>query len=119
MKVILIVDDEVDILDTFSLLFELQGYEVMTAPNGKEALQALEGRIPDLIISDCMMPVMDGIAFCKAVRANATFASIPFLLMSGAPEHHEFAALSFDAFLQKPFQFDRLAEAVQNLLDEH
>lgn len=116
MKLILIVDDEIDITETFSLLFELHGYAVLTASNGQEALQLLETHTPDLIISDCMMPVMDGVTFRKRVAANPVFSNTRFILMSAAPERHDLASVTVDRFLKKPFQFEELFNAVQSLL---
>lgn len=116
MKLILIVDDEIDITETFSLLFEVHGFETLTASNGSEALTLLENRIPDLIISDCMMPVMDGIAFRKKVEENRLLEAVPFILMSAAPEQHDLASVRIDGFLKKPFHFDELIDKVKALL---
>jgi len=116
MKLILIVDDEIDITETFSLLFEVHGYEVLTATNGREALKLLQERVPDLIISDCMMPVMDGITFRKQVQQDPVLGEKPFVLMSAAPDQHDLASVKIDRFLKKPFQFDELIDTVQTLL---
>lgn len=116
MKLILIVDDEIDITETFSLLFEVHGFAVLTASNGVEALQLLEDHKPDLIISDCMMPVMDGIAFRKKVQQDAALSGTPFVLMSAAPERHDLASVTIDHFLKKPFHFDELISTVNTLL---
>lgn len=118
MKSILIVDDEVDIIETFSLLFELHGYAVLTASNGQEALRRLEDHTPDLIISDCMMPVMDGITFRKKVEQNPALNDTRFILMSAAPERHDLASVTVDRFLKKPFQFDELFDAVKAMLPD-
>lgn len=117
MKAILIVDDEFDIVDTLTMLFETIGFEVFSASNGAEALGVLNKHTPDIILSDCMMPVMDGIEFRNRVRALAAFEKTPFILMSGAPERHDLTDTVFDAFLKKPFQFDVLMVAVSSLLE--
>lgn len=117
MNVILIVDDEVDIVNTFQLVFEYSGFEVLTAANGNEALELLKSRTPDIILSDCMMPIMDGVAFRNAVRQIAALEKTPFILMSGAPEQHDLSNTVFDAFLKKPFTFDDLMVVVSSLLE--
>lgn len=116
MKLILIVDDEIDITETFSLLFEVYGFETQTAANGSEALALLEERVPDLIISDCMMPIMDGITFRRKVQAHDAWNVVPFLLMSAAPDQHDIASVRIDGFLKKPFHFDELIQTVRLLL---
>ena len=116
MKLILIVDDEIDITETFSLLFEVYGYAVITASDGSAALALLQDRVPDLIISDCMMPVMDGVSFRKHVQNDVRLADVPFVLMSAAPDRHDLSSITVDRFLKKPFQFDELMQTVQSLL---
>jgi CheY-like chemotaxis protein len=116
VKVILIVDDEVDITVSYSLLFQLHGFETLTAANGREALGIIGNRRPDLIISDLMMPIMDGVAFSKILRASPDTASIPLILMSAAPERHELSSTAYDAFIRKPSKFQDLLAAVGRLL---
>ena len=113
---VLIVDDEIDITSTFSLLFEVHGFAVHMASNGIEALAALAARRPDLIVSDCMMPLMDGLELCRHVRADPAMADLPIILMSGAPDRHDLASVRYDAFLKKPFLFSRLMTEVRKLL---
>jgi CheY-like chemotaxis protein len=113
---VLIVDDEIDITSTFSMLFEVHGFSVRTASNGIEALAALAESLPDLIVSDCMMPLMDGLELCRRVRADAAMDHIPIILMSGAPDRHDLTSVVYDAFLKKPFLFSRLLTAVRKLL---
>lgn len=117
MKEILIVEDEFDLVDTLTLLFEAVGFKVLSASNGAEALTLLNNHAPDIILSDCMMPVMDGVTFRNRVRELSAFEKTPFILMSGAPEQHDLANTVFDAFLKKPFQFDGLMLAVSSLLE--
>lgn len=117
MKVILLVDDEFDSTSVLTLLFEYEGYYVLSASNGVEALEILSKHKPDLIISDCMMPIMDGVRFLREVRANPAYDVIPFVLMSGAPEQHDLSDASFDFFVLKPFQFEELMAIIKPLLD--
>lgn len=113
---VLIVDDEIDVTSTFSLLFEVHGFAVRTASNGVEALAALATSKPDLIVSDCMMPLMDGLELCRRVRADPAMADMPIILMSGAPDRHDLTSVRYDAFLKKPFLFSRLMTEVRKLL---
>lgn len=117
MKVVLIVDDEFDITHTFALLFELHGFEALCAANGQEALELLRTRVPDVIVSDCMMSVMDGLEFFNRVKADPALRNIPFILMSAAPMQHKLAKVNFDTLLRKPFQFNSLLAVVAKLLD--
>jgi CheY-like chemotaxis protein len=117
MKVILIVDDEVDITATFAILFELHGFEVLSAPNGLQALDVIEKRTPDIIVSDCMMPIMDGLEFSRRVRGNPATQKIPIVLMSAAPAQHRLGSAEFDLFLKKPFRFNDLLAEVTKLLE--
>lgn len=113
---LLIVDDEVDITDTYALFFELHGFDVMTANDGIAALSSLAGRTPDLIVSDCMMPHMDGVEFSRCVRALPATAHTPIILMSGAPELHELDRATYDIFLRKPVLLPRLLAEIGRLL---
>lgn len=113
---ILVVDDEVDITETYALFLGLHGFEVMTADNALHALEVLARRVPDLIVSDCMMPYMDGVEFSRRVRANPATGAVPIILMSGAPELHDLASPSYDVFLRKPVLFERLLREMDRLI---
>ena len=76
----------------------------------------LDDRTPDLIISDCMMPFMDGVEFSRRVKERPATATTPIILMSGAPELHDLASNSYDAFLRKPVLFQRLMLEIGRLL---
>jgi CheY-like chemotaxis protein len=115
-KLVLIVDDEFDLTSTFSLLFELNGFETVTANNGLQALELATQHMPDLILSDCMMPVMGGIELSRRIRANPVTAKIPIVLMSAIPQHQALIDLSFSAFIQKPFQFKKLLDITSGML---
>ena len=110
------MDDEFDLRSTLAMLLELHGFQTLNASNGEQALQVLQKQTPDLIISDCMMPVMDGIALSRAVRANPATATLPIILMSAAPQQHNFSAAPHDAFLKKPFQLNELLTAIDRVM---
>ncbi|MBG7621376.1 response regulator [Herbaspirillum sp. AP02] len=116
LPLLLIVDDEIDITDTYSMLLELHGFRVVTAIHGADALAKAQQEWPDLVISDCMMPVMNGLELCAALRALPGGQTLPVILCSGAPERHDLSQSSHNLFLRKPVFFDRLLEEIQRLL---
>jgi len=110
MGTILLVDDNRDILQLFSALLEEAGHVVVTAVNGREALEiALKSR-PDLIISDWMMPEMDGVALFHAVRGTPATAKIPIILTAAARPAPDIAV---QAILLKPFQMPQLFRLIE------
>lgn len=118
MTTILIVDDEYLIADILAFALEDEGYQTVTASNGKKALEVLARERPELVITDYMMPVMDGFEFAKAIRAREESRTLPILLMSGAQaakgrEHPEL----FEAVFDKPFEIDAVIAQVNRLLD--
>jgi CheY-like chemotaxis protein len=113
---ILVVDDEVDITETYAIYLDLQGFEVVTADDAVQALEIMATRVPDLIISDCMMPHMDGVEFSKRIKANPRTRNTPVILMSGAPELHDLDSSSYEVFLRKPVLFERLMMEIRRLL---
>jgi len=105
---ILVVEDNVDLLYTLNLLLESNNYRPITAKNGKEAIEILStlGEIPDIIISDIMMPKMDGYEFFKEISNEPRWNRIPFLFLSAltTPKDIRFGKLlGADDYLTKPF----------------
>ena len=113
---ILVVDDEPDITETYAMYLEFSGYDVLTANNPVDALKIMSTRMPNLIISDCMMPNMDGVEFSVRVRDNPEANAIPIILMSGAPERHNLGSPSYNLFLLKPVLFEHLMPEIRRLL---
>lgn len=113
MKLVLVVEDEYGNAEILQLLLEAAGYRVATASNGKAALELLEGEKPSLILSDFMMPTMNGGELGEAVRANPALAHIPFVFMSATSEDVVRQAFrNYDAFVRKPFQMATLLPIV-------
>ena len=120
MANILVVDDEEDMLETIAYNLEREGHEVARAASGAAALAHLEGRSPDLIISDVMMPGMDGLAFCAAVRARTASALTPFLFVTGKGQPGDkYAGLraGADDYVTKPFDLGDLLARVNGRLE--
>ena len=109
MKLVLLVEDEYGSAEVLQLLLEAEGYRVVHAGNGRDALALLAGEKPAAIISDFMMPHMTGGELGHALRASPALQDIPFLLLSGTQEAVVQAAFDdYDAFVSKPFEVDSL-----------
>ena len=118
---ILVVEDHRPLLNVIRDLLEVSGYTSVAALGGSEALQAMEEVRPDLIISDIMMPRMDGYALYDAVRARPEWASIPFIFLTArTDEEHRLRAqeLGVDGFITKPVGINVLLDTVSQQLDE-
>jgi CheY-like chemotaxis protein len=111
---ILVVDDEAMILHMLRDVLELAGYTVLVAPNGQVGLARALAAPPDLILTDVMMPVMDGHALCRQLRAEPRLAHIPIVAMSAAYRPH--ADDAFDAIIAKPFEIAALLALVEGWL---
>jgi CheY-like chemotaxis protein len=113
--VVLVVDDDPDIRDMIGQALELEGWEVVGAANGEEALRlAREGPRPDVILLDLMMPVMNGWEFIDEQRRDESLATIPVVLISGDERLTEKAAKARVAgFLKKPMDLEVLLDTVQ------
>ncbi|MDP8234349.1 MAG: response regulator [Candidatus Saelkia tenebricola] len=85
-KRVLVVDDEPDIRDILKILLEAEGFEVEEASNGKEALEKIEHRPPDLVITDYVMPISDGIELCKMIKRDILVRHIPVIMLTGKKE---------------------------------
>ncbi|EUB87745.1 MULTISPECIES: response regulator [unclassified Pseudomonas] len=117
MTTILVVDDEYLIADVLGLALEDEGFMVVTASNGRKGLEVLERERPALIITDFMMPVMNGLEFATAVRALPSFSQLPIILMSGAQAHIGMQRSDlFNTVLPKPFKIDVIIAEVKKLL---
>ncbi len=113
---ILVVDDDPSILNNLADFLQISGYDVLTAINGGKALQAMQNRMPDLIISDIMMPEMDGYTFYDAVRANSDWALIPFIFLTARGQSVDIRrgiGLGADHYIVKPFEPEDLLALVQ------
>jgi CheY-like chemotaxis protein len=114
MTTVLIIDDEYLIADILSYALEDEGYLTVTAGDGQKALEILDRERPELIITDYMMPGMNGIQLAEAVRRRPGMDATPMMLMSGAQTHLGKARpdLFFNVF-EKPFDIDEVVAAVK------
>ena len=114
---VLIVDDEFGLAEMSAELLAEDGYDVAIAINGKLALAVMESRKVSLVLTDLMMPVMDGPEMIRIMRADPRFAKIPVILMTALPEALDSAGESLhDAMLVKPFSVRELLETTRRLL---
>lgn len=111
MKTILIVDDEVDIAETLQSFLELNGYRVIVAFDGRDALHKVLEQKPDLVITDMMMPRMDGGELIAHIRAAPAVKDTRIITMSANHWPHELP------FFRKPFSPRDLIAVVRRLLD--
>lgn len=104
---ILVVDDEPDILELLEYNLEKEGYDVKTCKNGKDAIEKAKSYLPNLIIMDVMMPVMDGVESCRRIKETPELAHIFVLFLTARIEEYSEVA-AFDAgaddFIHKPIK---------------
>jgi two-component system response regulator MprA len=109
---LLVVDDDRLIREMVAMVLEEAGYLVEQASHGGLALARVAEHVPDLVLADVMMPVMDGVALSRELRARH---AVPVILMSSAPPA-TLPADAADAFLRKPFELERLEALVGQVL---
>ncbi|GAB3905294.1 hypothetical protein GCM10028803_35950 [Larkinella knui] len=116
---ILLIEDETPIRDNVTTLLSLKGYEVSSAPNGREGISmAMLGK-PDLILCDIMMPEMDGYQVLDAIRSNQSLATVPFIFLTAKTEDIDVRRgmiSGADDYLTKPFTLDSLLLAIESRL---
>ena len=116
MPTILVVDDEVAIADMLQALLEDEGYHVDTAGNGQAALACVAARRPDIVVSDVMMPNLDGWQLCQALQTDPSFRSIPIILMSAGRPPQLRDGCAYTAFVPKPFNLDTMLRTIADIV---
>lgn len=114
-RTILVVEDEFALLEVLALLLERDGYTVVTASDGAEALEKVQHKRPDLLITDFVMPRMTGLELCAHLRASKETAGIPVLMMSGSFAG-DLDGTQVVGFLRKPFLYSALQAKVRAVL---
>ena len=120
MKRILIVDDDITLKTALIRYLQKRGYSVQDASSGAEALALFEQNPPDVVVSDVMMPGMDGMEFCRRLRATRSGQLVPFIFLSGRKElddriqGHQMGA---DDYLVKPFEPKELLAKIEAQLE--
>ena len=114
---VMIVDDEPDNLEVVAETLEFRGAQVLTAPNGKAALESLETFEANMIVTDLSMPVMDGWALRSQVKSNPKLAALPILALSAhamAGDSERALEAGFDGYLVKPVNILTLADDIRS-----
>lgn len=119
-KKILVADDETDIIEVVEMLLSSEGYEVIKAHDGMEALEIVRSVIPDLIILDIMMPEVDGVEVCKRMRMMEKIKNIPIIMFSAklsAIDKKESFDAGADGFITKPFNARGFISGIKTYLE--
>ena len=119
-KRLLIVDDEPNLLRAVAACLRSEGYEVMTARSGKDALLSLAESVPDLVISDVRMPGMDGHALVHRMRSSPRTALIPVIFLTAKDQKEdrvEGFRTGVDAYITKPFEPDELLAVITSIFN--
>lgn len=118
-KTLLLVEDDPDLLEVLRLTFEMEGFRLVLATDGEEALQKARRHAPDLMILDLMLPKLDGIEVCRQLRAEPAFQRLPILMLTAKAEETDVVlglGMGADDYLIKPARPRELVARVRNLL---
>ena len=113
---VLVVDDSVHMRQLITLVLKDEGYDVISAENGREALLKLDGSDIDIVITDLNMPEMDGIEFVKQLRNDANYRTVPVVMIttdSNASRRRESEAAGTTCWINKPFMPDELLDVLK------
>ena len=115
---ILIIDDNRDILEMWAILFQLEGFDVVTALDGRDGYQKAESESPDIIATDINMPVLDGVRMIQKIRAHPTLSAIPIIAITAytSRQVESVKKAGANTLLRKPVETDLLIETVRQLL---
>ncbi len=119
LPTMLVVEDDEDMRNFIASNFQ-DSYQVLTAGNGVEGLQQVENHAVTLIVSDWMMPEMDGVEFCRRVRENPEISHIPFIMLTAKTDNNsktEGMNCGADAYIEKPFSMKYLEACIRNLIE--
>ena len=114
-KKVLVADDEQAITELVAFALEMEGYVVIQAPDGPEALRLVKEEHPDLAMVDVMMPGLDGREVSRRIKADPSTSDIPVLLFSAAP-NPDLSQAKADGFMPKPFDVTHLVDIVRRYI---
>jgi DNA-binding response OmpR family regulator len=120
-KKILIADDEQNIVISLEFLMKREGFEVLVANDGDEAIKRIRADQPDLVLLDVMMPKKSGFEVCQEVKADPALGGVRILMLTAKGRDTELAkglALGADAYMTKPFSTRELVDKVRSLLEQ-
>ena len=114
---ILLVDDEPNIVKMVAMRLEYEGFEVIIARDGEEAIKMAQGQEPDLIILDVMLPKLSGFEVCRWLKKDLRYQKIPIVMLTARAQEsdEEFGyECGTDAYLRKPFRAQELLETIRS-----
>ena len=120
-KKILVVDDEVDLVETVRFPLEMEGFDVLVSYNGEDALNQARKEKPDLIILDLMLPKLDGYKVCRLLKFDERYKHIPILMLTAKTQEKDKTLgmeTGADEYITKPFEMDYLMEKVKAYLNK-
>jgi DNA-binding response OmpR family regulator len=120
-KKILIVDDEVDLVETVRFPLEIEGFDTLVSYNGEDALNQARKEKPDLIILDLMLPKLDGYKVCRLLKFDERYKHIPILMLTAKTQEKDKILgkeTGADEYITKPFEMDYLLEKVKAYLSK-
>jgi len=118
-KTLLLVEDDPDLLEVLRLTFEMEGFKLVLATDGEQAIAKARRHAPDLLILDLMLPKLDGLKVCRLLRADAAFAKMPILMLTAKSEESDVVlglGLGADDYVTKPARPRELIARVRSLL---
>jgi len=118
---VLVVDDEIYIVHILDFSLGMEGYEVLTALDGEQALEKAKTEQPDLIVLDIMMPKLDGYETCKMLKADDATKNIPVILLSAKGRNVDQKVgfeVGADDYITKPFSPRKLVERINSILGQ-
>ncbi|MGE5682996.1 MAG: LytR/AlgR family response regulator transcription factor [Bacillota bacterium] len=120
MYKVIVIEDDQSLLENIEIILEAEGFKVFTAPDGKKAIKLIEEIIPDVIVSDIMLPDIEGFEILKTVRNSPELQDLPFLFLTARTDHKDLRYgmnLGADDYLTKPFNAKELVEAIHARLE--
>jgi len=120
-KKILIVDDEVDLVETVRFPLEIEGYHVLVAHNGEDALNQARTENPDMILLDLMLPKLDGYKVCRLLKFDERYKHIPILMLTAKTQAKDIVIgmkTGADEYITKPFDINYLMKKVKEYLNK-
>lgn len=122
MKKILVIEDEAETLENLVLMLEMEGFQPLSAPNGRAGLAVARKEMPDLVLCDVSMPELDGYGVLEALRADKTTIAIPFIFLTAKGDKKDLRTgmnLGADDYLSKPAGAEEVLGAIRSRLHRH
>jgi len=122
MKKVLVIEDEAETLENLVLMLEMEGFNALSAPNGRAGVVVAKRELPDVILCDVSMPELDGYGVLETLRADNATVSIPFIFLTAKGDKKDLRMgmnLGADDYLTKPASAEEVLSAISARLDRH